>query len=209
MKTSSIATLITIGIFQGCLFDGIEEKKTISSSSEGKSSTISSSFNNSSSSTVLSSSFISSSRDITTNSSTNVSSSSSNAYSSSSRLIEDFIIESNLTWQTSPWILQTNDTLCFDITGKWRANPSNDYHGAEGSYATAPEGYALAGAKDGALIVKISGGNATTLINNCIVAERNGRLMFVINDLISSISTDAGEALKDNQGFLTLTNRSR
>jgi hypothetical protein len=209
MNQIRLATLISIGFFQGCIFNGLEEKKVSSSSAEAKSSTISSSIKNSSSSIVSISSFTSSSSDKAVSSSSNTNTSSSNAISSSSRAIEDFIVESKLTWQTSPWILQTNDTLCFDITGKWRSNPSNDFHGAEGSYATAPVDYALEGANDGALIAKISGGNATTLQNNCFVAERSGRLMFVINDLISSVSTDAGEALKDNEGFLTLTNRSR
>lgn len=106
-------------------------------------------------------------------------------------------------WQSSGITVQAHEKVSVRYkSGRWTANPSTGMVDANGnSRYNAKSGYALPGAKEGALIGKI--GNSAFLLGNSGQVPQNltGELFYVIND---DVSAAYGSGFRDNSGTINV-----
>jgi hypothetical protein len=112
----------------------------------------------------------------------------------------EFIVQANRAWQDTGVTLRSERGIRISAYGSWTTNPATGMVGPSGNPGfQAKQGYALPGAREGALIGRI-GANVPFVIGNEAMSPpgRSGPLLLVIND---DLDGRYGPGLADNFGW--------
>jgi len=110
-------------------------------------------------------------------------------------------IQSTQRWQITGVSITGTQATSITCSGQWTTNPAKGWFGPEGSAAyTAPPGYTLPHAAEGALIGRVDTNAPFVVGNSAVVPEgQTGVLSLCINDDLDSLY---GMGLGDNAGFV-------